>query len=305
MSASKPVAAVNRRELLLAGASLPLALTTGASAAGEVVTRTPPPPYTISINIEIMFPRAMSRADRIKAVAANGFKAYSFWSAAPDDRAAMVKAQQATGLTCVSLVGTGNAGGTTGFTRPGAEEALLAEFRERIQIAKEFGTPDLISFVGQLQTDVPWESQRAGVVDGLKRAGDLAAAANVSIVVEPLSVNPGQPRRVLDRAVECFPVIKDVNHPNVKVCFDLYHLQRTEGNLVVNLRTGLEQKLIKIVQIGDNPGRLEPGTGEINYAFIFKELRRLGYSGYLDTEMGTSKTPEYAMDLVRRMAEEN
>jgi hydroxypyruvate isomerase len=303
MSASTPVAGVNRRELLLAGASLPLALATGASEAGAV-TRTPPP-YTISINIEIMFPRAMSRADRIRAVAANGFKAYSFWSAAPDDRAAMVKAQHATGLTCVSLVGTGAAGGTTGFTRPGAQDALLAEFRERIQIAKEFGTPDLISFVGQLQTDVPWETQRAGVVDGLKRAGDLAAAANVAIAVEPLSVNPGQPRRALDRAVECFPVIKDVNHPNVKVCFDFYHLQRTEGNLVVNLRTGLEQKLIKVVQIGDNPGRLEPGTGEINYPFIFKELRRLGYSGYLDTEMGTSKTPEYAMDLVRRMAEEN
>ena len=304
MSDSKPVATVNRRELLLAGATLPLALTAFDSEVGAAGTLVPPP-YTISINIEIMFPRAMSRTDRIKAVAANGFKAYSFWSAAPDDRAAMVKAQQETGLTCVSLVGTGSAGGTTGFTRPGAQEALLAEFRERIQIAKEFGTPDLVSFVGQFQTDVPWESQRAGVVDGLKRAGDLAAAANVSIVVEPLSVNPGQPRRVLDRAVECFPVIKDVNHPNVKVCFDLYHLQRTEGNLVVNLRTGLEQKLIKIVQIGDNPGRLEPGTGEINYPFIFKELRRLGYSGYLDTEMGTSKTPEYAMDLVRRMAEEN
>jgi len=235
-----------------------------------------------------MFPRTMSRADRIRAVAANGFKAYSFWNAQADERAAMVKAQQDAGLKCVGLVGTGNAGGTTGFTRPGAQDALLAEIRDRIAIAREFGTPDLISFVGQLQNDVPWESQRAGVVDGLKRAGDLAAAANVSIVVEPLSVNPGQPRRVLDRAVECFPVIKDVNHPNVKVCFDLYHLQRTEGNLVVNLRTGLEQKLIKIVQIGDNPGRLEPGTGEINYAFIFKELRRLGYSGYLDTEMGTS-----------------
>jgi hydroxypyruvate isomerase len=202
-------------------------------------------------------------------------------------------------------VGTGNAGGTTGFTRPGAKDALLAEFRERIEIAKEFGTPDLISFVGQLQNDVQWETQRAGIVDGLKRAGDLAALANVSIVVEPLSVNPGQPRRALDRSEDCFPVIEDVKHPHVKVCFDMYHLQRTEGNLVVNLRTGLEKKLIKIVQIGDNPGRLEPGTGEINYAFIFKELRRLGYSGYLDTEMGTSRTPEYAMDLVRRMTEDN
>ena len=297
-------AAVNRRELLRVGASLPLALTAFESDAAASPSPVAPP-YTLSINIEIMFPRAMSRGDRIRAVAANGFKAYSFWTASPEERAGMAKAQQETGLTCVSLVGTGTAGGTTGFTRPGATDALLAEFRERIEIAKEFGTPDLISFVGQLQNDVPWETQRAGIVDGLKRAGDLAARANVSIVVEPLSVNPGQPRRALDRSEDCFPVIADVNHPHIKVCFDLYHLQRTEGNLVVNLRTGLEKKLIKIVQIGDNPGRLEPGTGEINYPFIFKELRRLGYSGYLDTEMGTSKTPEYAMDLVRRMAEDN
>jgi len=304
MSTRENVAAVNRRELIRAGVVLPFALTAFASEAAESAAGTPPP-YTISINIEIMFPRTMSRADRIRAVAANGFKAYSFWSAPPEERAAMVKAQRETGLKCVGLVGTGNAGGTTGFTRPGAQDALLAEIRERIEVAKEFGTPDLISFVGQLQNDIPWETQRAGIVDGLKRAGDFAAAANVSIIVEPLSVSPGQPRRALDRAVDCFPVIKDVNHPNVKVCFDLYHLQRTEGNLVVNLRSGLEQKLIKLVQIGDNPGRLEPGTGEINYAFIFKELRRLGYSGYLDTEMGTSKTPEYAMDLVRKMAEEN
>lgn len=304
MSTPENMSAMTRRDLIRSGAAVPLTLAAGALRAEQSVARTPPP-YTISINIEIMFPRATSRADRIKAVAAHGFKAYSFWSAPTEDRAAMVKAQRDSGLTCVSLVGTGNAGGTTGFTRPGAQEALLAEFRERIEIAKEFGTPDLISFVGQLQTDVSWEIQRAGIIEGLKRAGDLAAAANVSIVVEPLSVNPGQPRRALDRAVDCFPVIKEVNHPHVKVCFDLYHLQRTEGNLVVNLRSGLEQKLIKLVQIGDNPGRLEPGTGEINYPFIFKELRRLGYSGYLDTEMGTSKTPEYAMDLVRRMAEEN
>jgi hydroxypyruvate isomerase len=139
----------------------------------------------------------------------------------------------------------------------------------------------------------------------LKRAGDIAAAAGVTIALEPLSVGPNQPRRALDRAVEAFPVIKDVNHPNVKICFDLYHLQRTEGNLVVNLRNGLQDKLIKLVQVGDNPGRLEPGTGEINYPFIFKELRRLNWTGYVDTEHGTSGTAEHAMNVVRRMADEN
>jgi len=301
----------HRRDVLRVGAAAPFGLL--ALVGDEVKAASPaaPPPYTLSINIEIMFNAGrgnppMPRADRIRAVAANGFKAYSYWNASPDERKAMIQAQQQTGLKCVSLVGTGSAGGTTGFTKPGAQDALLAEIKERVEIAKEFGTqPDLITFVGIIQPDVPWETQRTQIVDGLKRAGDIAAAAGVTIALEPLSVNPNQPRRALDRCLEAFPVIKDVNHPNVKICFDLYHLQRTEGNLVVNLRTGLQDKLIKLVQVGDVPGRLEPGTGEINYPFIFKELRRLNWTGYVDTEHGTSSTAEHAMNVVRKMAEEN
>ena len=303
---------INRRDVLRAGMAAPFGLVAVAGPEIEAAAAAPPPPpYTLSINIEIMFNTGrgnppMPRADRIRAVAANGIKAYSFWNASPDERKAMIQAQQQTGLKCVSLVGTGTAGGTTGFTKPGAQEALLTEIKERVEIAKEFGTqPDLISFVGIIQPDVPWDAQRAQIVEGLKRAGDIAAAAGVTIALEPLSVGPNQPRRALDRAVEAFPVIKDVNHPNVKICFDLYHLQRTEGNLVVNLRNGLQDKLIKLVQVGDNPGRLEPGTGEINYPFIFKELRRLNWTGYVDTEHGTSGTAEHAMNVVRRMAEEN
>jgi hydroxypyruvate isomerase len=295
---------VSRRNLLRTGALLPLGLA-AAEAAGQTKSRTPPP-YTLSINIEIMF-RALklSKADRIRAVAAQGFKAYSFWSATDEERKAMLQAQKETGLTCVSIVGTGPSGGSTGFTRPGAADKLLEEIRQRVAIAKDFGTPDLISFVGQIYDDVPWPVQRAGIVEGLKRAGDIAAAGGVTITIEPLSVEPNQPRRALDRAVECFPVIAEVNHPNVKVCFDFYHLQRTEGNLTVNLREGFAKGLIKVVQIGDVPGRLEPGTGEINYPFLFAELRRLNYRGYLDTEMGTSSTPEHAMQVARRMSEEN
>jgi hydroxypyruvate isomerase len=301
----------HRRDVLRTAAALPLGLLALRGEEAAAASALAPPPYTISINIEIMFNAGrgnppMPRADRIRAVAAKGFKAYSYWSAPPDERKAMIKAQQETGLKCVSLVGTGTAGGTTGFTKPGAQEALLTEIKERIEIAKEFGTqPDLITFVGIIQPDVPWETQRTQIVEGLKRAGDLAAAAGVTITLEPLSVNPGQARRALDRCVEAFPVIKDVNHPNVKICFDFYHLQRTEGNIVVSLRNGLQDKLIKIVQIGDNPGRLEPGTGEIHHPFIFRELRRLNWTGYVDTEHGTSSTADHAMDVVRKMAEEN
>ena len=294
-----------------AAGSVPIGFHALGSGVAGAAAAAAPPPYTISINIEIMFNAGrgnppMPKADRIRAVAAKGFKAYSYWNATPDERKAMIKAQQDTGLTCVSLVGTGNAGGTTGFTKPGAEDALLAEIKERVEIAHEFGTkPDLITFVGIIQPDVPWEQQRKQIVDGLKRAGDIAATRGVVITVEPLSVNPNQPRRAMDRCIEAYPIIRDVNHPSVKICFDLYHLQRTEGNLIVNMRTGLQDKLIKIVQIGDNPGRLEPGTGEIHYPFVFKELRRLNWTGYVDTEHGTSSTADHAMEVVRKMAEEN
>ena len=302
MNQNRTAEPMSRRDLLRAGALLPAGLY--AAPAQKPAGRTPPP-YTLSINIEIMFRATkLTKADRIRAVAAQGFKAYSFWSATEDERKAMLQAQKQTGLTCVSIVGTGPAGGTTGFTAPGAADTLLGEIRERVAIAKDFGTPDLISFVGRIQDDVPWPVQRAGIVEGLKRAGDIAASGGVTITLEPLSVEPGQPRRALDRAVDCFPVIAEVNHPHVKVCFDFYHLQRTEGNLTVNLREGLAKGLIKIVQIGDVPGRLEPGTGEINYPFLFAELRRLNYRGYLDTEMGTSSTPEHAMAVARRMSEE-
>src|SRR6478736_2656580 len=135
----------HRRDVLRAAAAAPFGLFALAGEKAEAVSAAAsPPPYTLSINIEIMFNSrgnpAMPRADRIRAVAAKGFKAYSYWNAPPDERKAMIQAQQQTGLKCVSLVGTGNAGGNTGFTKPGAQDALLAEIKERVEIAKEFGT---------------------------------------------------------------------------------------------------------------------------------------------------------------------
>ena len=195
----------HRRDVLRAGVAAPLGLLASVGHRAAAAPPGTPPPYTLSINIEIMFNTGrgnppMPRADRIRAVAAKGFKAYSYWNATPDERKAMIQAQQQTGLKCVSLVGTGNAGGTTGFTKPGVQDALLAEIKERVEIAKEFGTqPDLISFVGIIQPDVPWDTQRTQIIDGLKRAGDIAASAGVTIAVEPLSVNANQARRALDR----------------------------------------------------------------------------------------------------------
>ena len=125
------------------------------------------------------------------------------------------------------------------------------------------------------------------------------------LVVEPLSTTANQGRMALDTAAVAFPVIDEVAHPNVKICFDMYHLQLMEGNITAHLRQGLTKGWIGLVQIGEVPGRKEPGTGEIDYAYMLRVLRELNYRGYLDTEMGTSTTPEAAMELTRKMSLEN
>jgi hydroxypyruvate isomerase len=290
---------VSRRALLASGAAIPFAFDTPAGAAPGA------PPYTLSINIEVMFPRAMPRPDRMKVVAAQGFKAYSFWNTTEEEQDAMLKVQEQLGLKCASITGPGNSGSTTGLTKPGMEKAYLDDITARVKMATRFGGPQPIIFVGRTQPDVPWEQQRSQIVSGLKKAGDIAAERGITLVMEPLSSANRQGRMALDTAAEAFPAIAEVNHPHVRICFDMYHLQLTEGNITNNLREGLTKGWIALVQMGEVPGRKEPGTGEIDYAYMMRVLRELNYKGYFDTEMGTTTTPEAAMQLARKMSLEN
>jgi hydroxypyruvate isomerase len=292
---------ISRRLMIAGSAALPLALESAAPAA----TAPTPPPYTLSINIEIMFPREMTKAERIQRVADQGFKAYSFWSASDADQDAMLKVQQQNGMKCASISGTGTAGSSTGLTKPGQEKAYFEEITARAKIAAKFGGAQPIIFVGRMQPDVPWETQRTQIVSGLKHAGDIAKEYGVMLVMEPLSSNGTQARMALDTAAVAFPAIDEAAHPNVKICFDMYHLQLMEGNIATHLKQGLAKGWIGLVQIGEVPGRKEPGTGEIDYAYIMRVLREANYKGYVDTEMGTSTTPEAAMQLTRKMSLEN
>ena len=291
---------LSRRAWMASAAAVPFALDAPIGAAAP-----DPPPYTLSINIEVMFPRAMPRPQRMEMVAAQGFKAYGFWNTDEAEQDAMLKVQEKTGLICTSITGPGNSVSSTGLTKPGAEEVFLKDMTARAKMAAKFGGAQSIIFVGRQQQDVPWEQQRAQIVSGLKKVGDIGAENKMMFIVEPLSTNPGQARMALDTAAMAFPVVEEVAHPHVKVCFDFYHLQLMEGNVTTHLRQGLSKGLIGLVQIGEVPGRLEPGTGELDFAYVFRVLRELKYSGYLDTEMGTSTTPEAAMQLTRKMSLEN
>src|SRR5580692_2401926 len=151
---------INRRTVIAGGAVLPLVLAP-ATRADAAPT---PPPYTLSINIEIMFPGTMPKAERVQRVADQGFKAYSFWSASEADQDAMLKVQQQNGMKCASISGTGSAGSSTGLTKPGQEKPYFEEITARAKIAAKMGGAQPIIFVGRMQPDVPWETQRSQIV---------------------------------------------------------------------------------------------------------------------------------------------
>src|SRR5205807_271238 len=147
-----------------------------------------------------------------------------FWNATDEEQDAMLKVQARTGLKCASITGPGSSGSSTGLTKTGQEKIYLDEITARAKMAARFGGAQPIIFVGRTQTDVPWETQRSQIVSGLKQAGDIAKEHGIVLVVEPLSSGNGQGRMALDTAAVAFPVIEEVAHPNVKICFDMYHL---------------------------------------------------------------------------------
>jgi hydroxypyruvate isomerase len=287
---------MDRRDFLIAGAVAPIGLAIRSQTTAAA-------PFTTSINIEIMFPRTMPRSERIKIVAAQNVKAYSFWRASADDQKAMLEVQQKTGLKCSCVVGSGSTGRSTGLTMPGAEQKYFDELLEGIEMAQRFGGADAIIFPGAKQPDIPWEKQRENLIQGLRKAGDMAKDHGVYLVLEALN-KVEAPTIAISTAVAAFDIIEATGHPNVRVDFDMYHLQLSEGNLINNLRLGLDKGWIRLVQVGDVPGRREPGTGEINYSNIYRVLREKKYAGYVDSEHGTSSTPEHAIDVVKKLAAE-
>jgi hydroxypyruvate isomerase len=290
--------ALIRSTVIRSAAAAPLLLGAETARASQA------PPYTLSVNVEIMFPRTMPRDQRMEAVAAHGMKAYSFWTADPGEQKAMLAVQQRTGLKCASIVGSGKPGRSTGLTKTGFEQTYLDAIRENCEISKRFGGPDLIIFVGEVQPDIPSETQYKQIVAGLRKGGEIAQEYGVYLVLEAIN-RVESPRMSVLTARENFQIIAEVAHPHVRVDFDMYHLQLSEGNLTNNLKLGLEKGWIRLVQIGEVPGRKEPGTGETDYAHMFRVLRAAGYSGYVDMEHGTSTTPEQAMDVVRKLSLEN
>ncbi len=137
---------------------------------------------------------------------------------------------------------------------------------------------------------VPRAEQHARVVAALRAAAPLAEAAGIQLVLEPLNILVNHMGYYLTTTAESVAVIEEVGSPMVKVLYDVYHQQITEGNLINNIRANIGH--IGHIHVGDVPGRKQPGTGEINYKNVFKAIRDTGFTGFVVFECGLTEPVE-------------
>ncbi|MGH6613433.1 hydroxypyruvate isomerase family protein [Sphingomonas sp.] len=165
-------------------------------------------------------------------------------------------------------------------------EGFLADVRASIDVAKRLNATHMTVVTGFLDARLPLDIQTARVIDVMRRAGDIVAPHRLTLVMEPLNTRTNHPGVFMQTIAQGFAVARGVNSPAVKILSDLYHEQIQSGNLIPTLGTCWSE--IGYIQFGDNPGRKEPTTGEINYATIVKWLRAKRYTGVIGMEHGNS-----------------
>jgi hydroxypyruvate isomerase len=164
-------------------------------------------------------------------------------------------------------------------------DMLLKRMRQGVESARRTGAKWALVVPGRYDESLAWEYQTANVVENLRFCMDVCEEAGLVVVLEPL--NPrDHPGLFLTRIPQACQIVRSVASPSCRVLDDLYHQQITEGDLIPNIDAAGED--IAAYHIGDNPGRKEPGTGEINYRNIFKHLHHRGFAGVLGMEHGQS-----------------
>jgi len=162
-------------------------------------------------------------------------------------------------------------------------DKFLKFTRDAIEVSKRCNGKLVTVVPGNYDRTIPFDYQTAHVIEALKPAAEMLEPHQIVMVLEPLSDTPDL---FLRHSSQAYAICKAVNSPSCKILFDIYHMQRNEGDLIKGIDRGYDE--ISYYQIGDNPGRNEPGTGEVNYKNIFKHLFNKGYKGMLGMEHGNS-----------------
>ncbi len=178
----------------------------------------------------------------------------------------------------------GNGANTLASKKKEHIEIFLEGCRKSVEVAKRCNAKWVTVVPGDFDRSLPLPIQTANVIEALKKGAEILEPHKLVMVLEPLSDTPDL---FLRSSTQTYEICRAVNSPSCKILYDAYHMQRNEGNLINNINLCWDE--IEYFQMGDNPGRKEPTTGEINYKNIFKHIYNKGYKGIMGMEHGISK----------------
>ncbi|WP_316823780.1 hydroxypyruvate isomerase family protein [Pedobacter miscanthi] len=165
------------------------------------------------------------------------------------------------------------------------KDKFIETCKKSVEAAKRCNAKWLTVVPGFYERNLPYGNQFANVIDAMRAGAEIFEPHGLIMVLETLSDTP---ELFLQKTNETYAVCKAVKSPSCKILYDIYHMQRTEGDLIKTIDRCWDE--IAYIQIGDNPGRKEPSTGEINYKNLFKHLHQKGYKGVMGMEHGNSKS---------------
>lgn len=241
-------------------------------------------PFPLSVMLWTVF-RDLPFEERLAKVAEAGYTnielvgEYSKWG--EDDYVRANAARKKLGINFDATAGLPN-----GIGDPSARGAFLADLRQALTPMETLGCPAIIVLSGNVVPGVSREAQLQSCIDGLKQAASLVEGRKIEgqpvrLLLE--CIDPEEnPRYFLQSATDAIEIVRKVNHAQVQFLYDIFHEQIAEGNLIEKLEKHID--VIGLIHVADVPGRHQPGTGEINYANIYRKLAELKYRNVVAME---------------------
>ena len=231
----------------------------------------------LSACIEMLF-KDLPFEERIAVAAGMGLPAVEFWRFANKNLDTVNASRKEAGVNIGAIVCETGGALVDSATRP----ALTGAVEESLTAAALLDCRTLIVTTGQELPGVERDVQHKSIVDGLKSIAGMIEKAGVTLVLEPLNILVNHKGYYLSTTAEGVEIVDEIGSENIKLLYDIYHQQITEGNLIDTITDNIDK--IGHFHLADVPGRHEPGTGEINYDNVFKAIAATSYSGYVGLE---------------------
>lgn len=290
----------SRRKFLAASAALAAgAATVHAAQDKEDPSRLGRTPHTrFAVNVEMWWNRKdVPFVRRIEEAARLGFPAIEFWPWRRKDVtvAAIADACQKHKIEVAQFTAWGF---SPGLNDPKNHNRFADEVGASCETARKLNCRLMTVVGGDDIRGVTQQQMHENIITGLRKAAPIAEKHNVTLILEPMNIRVDHKGHCLYGSEATVRIIRAVGSKNVKINWDLYHMQISEGDLCGHLRDGYAS--LGYAQIADHPGRNEPGTGEIHYPRVLRALHELGYRGYVGLELRPRKSELEAARAVNR-----